>query len=109
MFCHIWQFYNGRHKKTNANPSATKNPNSYRNPGKAAGPDNTKAKDKSMTGDSLAEGDYGLFRGVIYKKQLPHNWNYAKLKVAHKTGDSQKRENYRPLSMLSIVSKIFEV
>ena len=79
------------------------------NPGKAAGPDSTKAKDKSMTGDSLAEGDYGLFRGVIYKKQLPHNWNYAKLKVAHKTGDSQKRENYRPLSMLSIVSKIFEV
>ena len=49
-----------------------------------------------MAGDSLAEGHYGLFRGVIYKKQLLCNWKYAKLKVAHKKGDSKKRENYRP-------------
>ena len=45
---------------------------------------------------------------VIYKKQLPHNCKYVKLKVAYKKGDSKKRGNYRPLSMLSIVKEITE-
>ena len=68
-------------------------------PEKAEGPDNIKAKDFSMIGDSLPEGLQGMFKGVMCTKQLLCNWKNAKLKVAY---------NYRLLSMLSIVSKIFE-
>ena len=77
-------------------------------PEKASGPDNVKARDISMIGNSLLDGLQGLFGRVIINKKLPLDWKCAKLKASFKKGDSKKSENYRPLSMLSVVSKMFE-
>ena len=40
--------------------------------------------------------------------KIPDNWKIAKLKTTFKRGDACSRENYRPLSILSIPSKLLE-
>ena len=44
----------------------------------------------------------------MLKKKFPDNWKIAKLKSTFKKGDACSRENYRPLSILSIPSKLLE-
>lgn len=39
---------------------------------------------------------------------FPQDWKMAKVTPIHKSGDKSKAENYRPISVLSIVSKIVE-
>ena len=41
-------------------------------------------------------------------KKFPSKWKIAKVKPAFKKGNKKLRENYRPLSLFSAPSKIFE-
>ena len=49
-----------------------------------------------------------LFDKILHQKEFPRDWKCGKLKVAYKSGIATKRGNYRPLSMLSILSKMLE-
>ena len=40
--------------------------------------------------------------------KLPHEWKKANVVPVHKKGNKQSLENYRPISLLPICSKIFE-
>ncbi len=77
-------------------------------PEKASGPDNIKARDLNLAGDYLVESLKGLFGDFIQEKVFPKAWKKGKLKVAFKKGEQTSSGNYRPLTMLCIISKLFE-
>eukprot|EP00112_Aurelia_sp_Birch-Aquarium-sp1_P010550 Seg2249.2 transcript_id=Seg2249.2/GoldUCD/mRNA.D3Y31 product=Fibropellin-1 protein_id=Seg2249.2/GoldUCD/D3Y31 len=77
-------------------------------PEKATGPDNIRAKDLSIAGEFIINGIRGLFNKILHQREFPQNWKCGKLKVAYKSGMPTNRGNYRPLSMLSILSKMLE-
>ena len=77
-------------------------------PEKATGPDNIRAKDLSIAGEFIMNGIRGLFEKILHQKEFPQNWKCGKLKVAYKSGMPTNRGSYRPLSMLSILSKMLE-
>ena len=45
---------------------------------------------------------------IIFKDCLPHEWKKANVVPVHKKGNKQSLENYRPISLFPICSKIFE-
>ena len=49
-----------------------------------------------------------MFKLAAKKCPLPDQWKTARICAAYKKGDKQDKNNYRPLSMLSIPSKIVE-
>ena len=77
-------------------------------PEKATGPGDIKARDLNLAGDCLVESLKGLFGDFVQEKAFPKAWKKGKLKVAFKKGEQTSRGNYRPLTMLCIISKLFE-
>jgi hypothetical protein len=49
-----------------------------------------------------------LFERIVAAGQIPKVWKIARIKPIHKKGDKHCIENYRPISNLNSVSKIFE-
>ena len=49
-----------------------------------------------------------LMRKVIVFGQVPEQWKIAKVIPIHKKGSTKNITNYRPISNLSVISKIFE-
>jgi exonuclease III len=49
-----------------------------------------------------------LMRKVIINGAVPEQWKIAKVIPLHKKGSTKKVENYRPISNLSAITKIFE-
>ena len=78
------------------------------NPRKSTGHDNITTREvKEMAGSSC----FGLQEAInkaIADRKYPTRWKIAKLKSTYKKGGKKFTENYRPLSMLSVPSKIFE-
>ena len=50
----------------------------------------------------------GIFMKIFEIGKFPNTWKTAKLISAFKKGKQIERENYRPLSLLSIPGKILE-
>ena len=48
------------------------------------------------------------FNNSIYRSEFPSNLKLANITPVFKKGDRNFKENYRPISILSIISKIFE-
>ena len=44
----------------------------------------------------------------LFMSEFPLDWKAAKVTPIHKSGDKANVDNYRPISVLSIVSKIME-
>jgi retron-type reverse transcriptase len=44
----------------------------------------------------------------LYSSEFPADWKRAKVTPIYKSGDHCNLENYRPISVLSVVSKILE-
>ena len=78
--------------------------NSY----KAAGHDNITNREIKETSSSFSIGLSEIINKAITLKKFPSEWKIAKVKPAFKKGNKKLRENYRPLSLLSAPSKIFE-
>lgn len=77
-------------------------------PNKATGPD-------SISPTLLKEGNNTLFQQLVklFNKSLrlsyfPESWKLANVIPVHKKGDVSDPANYRPISLLSSISKIFE-
>ena len=50
----------------------------------------------------------GSFNNTILKGDFPNNLKIANITPVYKSGERQVKENYRPISILSPISKIFE-
>ena len=49
-----------------------------------------------------------LFQNRIDRRAFPDTWKKSTIMPVHKKGDKQIVDNYRPVSLLPILGKIFE-
>jgi len=77
-------------------------------PSKSPGIDNVNGKFLKDGSSLLANPITKLFNLSIKLSKFPELCKIAKLKPLHKKGNRLKPENYRPISLLPLISKIFE-
>ena len=78
------------------------------NPSKAAGIDNLSGKFLKDGADILARPISQLCNLSIKLNSFPRSFKIAKVKPLFKKGSKTDSQNYRPVSLLSILSKIIE-
>ena len=76
--------------------------------GKATGLDGMTAKEIKNTSEVFIESFGRICLQSVLTCKYPSEFKKAKLKAAYKKGGKPKRENYRPLSMLSTPGKLME-
>ena len=75
---------------------------------KATGPDNISARMLKETATSIASSLTKLFNLSLSSGHLPSAWKLARVVPVPKSSDLSSPSNYRPISILSIISKIME-
>ena len=75
---------------------------------KAAGPDGIPAIVLKQCSRSLAAPLSRLFNFSLKSGHFPNVWKEARVQPAFKKGDHSCPSNYRPISLLPIMSKVFE-
>lgn len=75
---------------------------------KATGSDNLSAKLLKTVGSELSPALELLFQSTYQQGVLPSDWRHARVTPIFKKGDRANAENYRPVSLTSIVCKIAE-
>ena len=75
---------------------------------KATGPDEISARVLKELGDILAPTLKIIFDYSLYTGTVPKYWKMANVTPLFKKGDRSQPNNYRPISLTSITSKIFE-
>jgi hypothetical protein len=75
---------------------------------KATGPDNISNKILKECADSLSKPLTHIFNRSINLGIFPDSWKEAMVTAIFKKLNKQHKENYRPISLLSCISKIFE-
>ena len=76
--------------------------------GKAPGPDNISSNEIKLVGEGVMSGLEYVFRKSARNNVYPPQWKTANAKCLFKKGDKLDIQNYRPVSLLSIPSKMFE-
>ena len=77
-------------------------------PSKASGADLLSAKMLKATATSIAPAITSLFNLSLTQGQLPAEWKLAYIMPIPKSQDKSDPANYRPISLLSILSKLLE-
>ena len=77
-------------------------------PNKAAGPDGVHGKILKNCAVSIAYPLSIIFRVSYNSGMIPKEWKLANVVPVHKKGSKTSVENYRPISLTSLVMKIFE-
>ena len=75
---------------------------------KATGPDGVSARLLKCAGMSIAPSLTSVFKKSVEACKPQDQWKIARVSAAFKKGREEDRTCYRPLSMLSIPSKIME-
>ena len=75
---------------------------------KACGPDGMSPAVSKHCAKELAPSLVTLFNLSIKQSKAPTSWKLANVIPVHKKGDRDPVSNYRPISLLSIVSKMME-
>ena len=78
------------------------------NVNKSPGPDQIHPRIVKELADVLAHPLYLIFRSSLKNGKVPLDWKTANITAIFKKGDKQLAENYRPVSLTSIVCKILE-
>eukprot|EP00794_Sanderia_malayensis_P000906 gene906-209_t len=78
------------------------------NPARATGDDNVSSRELKMVHGTVAQGLSSIINKFLDSTMYPSAWKIAKLKAAYKKGNTKDRGNYRPLSLLSVASKVYE-
>ena len=78
------------------------------NVNKAPGPDGIHGKVLKSCRESIAYPLSKLFRMSYNIGQIPDDWKLANVVPVHKKGSKSCVENYRPISLTSLVMKVFE-
>jgi hypothetical protein len=78
------------------------------NPNKAQGPDGLSTRLLKECAVELAEPIKNLINQSISTEKLPMEWKTANVVPIHKKGPKTEVSNYRPVSLLPIISKVME-
>ena len=76
--------------------------------GKATGPDGISVKMLQIASRYIIKSLTHVFNLSIRGEHYPKDWKYAVVTPIHKGGDKCNTTNYRPISILPIISKILE-
>ena len=77
-------------------------------PNKASGPDGILPRSLAVAGSSTSDGLLMVFYYSMALSSFPDPWKLAKVHAIHKKGSQADVFNYRPISLLSIPSKLLE-
>ena len=75
---------------------------------KTCGPDQIHGRVLKETADIISPFLRTLFQSSLDSQVIPDDWRSANVTPLFKQGDKQQPSNYRPISLTSIVSKLFE-
>ena len=75
---------------------------------KATGPDMISAKILRMVAPAIANSLTALFNASIRLGQMPTEWKETNVTPVPKTGDKHDVTNYRPVSVIPVLAKVFE-
>ncbi len=75
---------------------------------KATGPDEISPKLLKLCAYQIAPSLTNLFNKSLSYGKLPDDWKLANIVPVYKKGEKNQVENYRPISLLSVVSKVLE-
>jgi hypothetical protein len=78
------------------------------NPSKAPGPDALPTKVLKDCAQELSPSITQLFNDSLSHSKVPNAWKTANVTPIHKKGDKHTASNYRPISLLPIISKVLE-
>ena len=78
------------------------------NPSKASGPDRISARMLRSTASNIAPAITKLFNLSLILGKLPKEWKVAQVTPIPKSSLTTDPANYRPVSLLSILSKLLE-
>ena len=78
------------------------------NVNKAHGPDEISANMLKICGDNLILPLKIIFNNIILTGIFPSQWKKANVTPVHKKNDKQLINNYRPISLLPVLAKVFE-
>ena len=76
--------------------------------GKATGPDGISVKRLQKASRYITQSLSHIFNLSIRCEHYPKDWTYALVTLIHKGGDKCNTTNYRPISILPMISKILE-
>ena len=77
-------------------------------PGKAGGHDNITSRDLNLCSGSIIPNLHMIFKKSIESGKFPTSWKRAKVSCIYKKGSKKDCSNYRPISLLTITSKVVE-
>ena len=77
------------------------------NPNKATGPDNIPNKVLKMAAEILSPSLTAIFNRSLSMGIYPDDWKMARVLPIFKSGDKEDIGNYRPVSIISAISKVF--
>ncbi len=75
---------------------------------KAHGPDGIPARLLTETASQISSSLCELFYKSLRSGIVPFDWKLANVVPVYKRGDQEFVENYRPISLLSLISKVLE-
>ena len=78
------------------------------NPSKSPGPDNVSAKILKESANEVAKPLCKIFESSMHCGSLPNIWKISNISAIHKKGSRSQCDNYRPISLTSIVCKTME-
>jgi len=78
------------------------------NPSKAAGPDELQTRILQETAETIVKPCTDLFNQSLQEGTVPKEWKRANVVPIFKKGRKTDPSNYRPISLLPIISKILE-
>ncbi|MES9884664.1 MAG: reverse transcriptase family protein, partial [Sedimenticola sp.] len=77
-------------------------------PGKSQGPDQINPKFLIETAETLLEPITKIFKKSLSDGEVPDIWKSANITALYKKGPKTKAENYRPISLTSVICKTLE-
>ena len=78
-------------------------------PGKAHDADEITSREMKIVGEELGNSIANITRSNITRGKYPSQWKIGKVKTIYKSGKKEIYGHYRPLTVLSIPSKVSEV
>ena len=75
---------------------------------KSKGPDGIHPRLLKETAELISSPLAKIFKKSLKEKAVPSDWKIATVIPLHKKGSKDKAENYRPISLTSVTSKILE-